>query len=92
MYLEVAVRDSAGVQVLEDDDDLRDVEDLEFLSEFGDVELDEVDELAALAVLLDEVEVGLVLEGVLQLHDPAVLQLRQQFLLHHRLVLLLLPL
>lgn len=81
-----------GMQVLEGVDDFGNVENLDLLCQLADIELDEVDELASLTVLLHEVEIGLVLEGVLQLVDARVLHGRQQLLLHHGLVLLLLPL
>jgi hypothetical protein len=86
------VGDAVGVQVLQNADYFCDIEYLDFLGEFGDVEFDEVDELSSLAVLLDEVEVGLVLEGVFELIDSGVFHGGEQFLLHHGLVLLLLSL
>lgn len=62
------------------------------MGEFADVDLDEVDEFPTFAVFLDEVKVGLVLEGVLELDDPIVLEDTEEFLLDHCLVFLLLPL
>lgn len=91
VYFEVAMRDAVGVQVLQYVDDFCDIEHLKFLSKFGDVDLDEVDELSTLTVLLNEVNVGLVLKSVLEFDNAIMLQLRKQFLLHHCLVLLLLP-
>lgn len=84
--------DAVGVEVFEGVDYFCDVEEFDLFCEFGDVEFDEVDEFSALAVLLNEVEVGLVLEGVLEFVDARVLHAGEQLLLHHRLVLLLLPL
>ncbi len=65
------------MQVLKGIDDFCDVENLDLFGQFGDVELDEVDELATLTVLLHEVKISLVLEGVLQLIDALVLHRRQ---------------
>jgi hypothetical protein len=84
--------DAIGVQILEDVHNFSDVEYLHLLRQFVDVQLDEVDELPSLAELLDEVEVGLVLEGVFEFVDACVFEVREQFLLHHCLVLLLLSL
>lgn len=72
-YFEVAVGNTIRVQVLKDVDDFCDVEDFDFFCEFGDVEFDEVDELSSLAVLLYEIEVGLVLESVFEFVDSGVL-------------------
>lgn len=84
--------DPDGMQVLEEVDHFCDVEESDFLGEFVDVGLDEIDKLSALAVLLHKIEGGLVLEGVAQFDDAGVLEVGEQLPLDHRLVLLLLPL
>lgn len=78
------------MQVLQGVDYFGNIENLDLFCQLADIELDEVDELASLTVLLHEVEIGLVLEGVLQLIDAGVLHGREQLLLHHGLILLLL--
>jgi hypothetical protein len=86
------MRDAIGVQILEGIDNFGNIKNLDLFSQSVDVRFDEVDELPALAVLLHEVEIGLVLESVLQFVNPRMLHRGKQLLLHHRLVLLLLTL
>lgn len=81
-----------SMQVLQSVDYLRNIENLDLFGQLADVELDKVDELASLTVLLNEVQISLVLEGVLQLINAGMLHGREELLLHHSLVLLLLTL
>jgi hypothetical protein len=80
-----------SMQILQGVDYLGNVENLDLLGELANIQFDKVDELASLTVLLHEVEIGLVLEGVLQLIYTGVLHGRKELLLHHSLILLLLP-
>ena len=86
------MRDAIGVQILEGIDDFGNIKNLDLFGQSVDVRFDEVDELPTLAVLLHEVEIGLVLESVLQFVNSRMLHRGKQLLLHHRLVLLLLTL
>jgi hypothetical protein len=49
------MRNTVGVQVLKDVDYFCDIEDLDFLGQFGNVKLDETDKLSSLAKLLYEI-------------------------------------
>lgn len=71
------MRDAVRVQVLEYVDDFCDIEYFDLIVEFIDVEFDEVDELPALAELLDEVEVGFVLKGVFESDYSGMFTIRQ---------------
>ena len=82
------MRDAIGVQIFESVDDFCDEEDLGLFCQFIYVGFDEVDELAAFAIFLHEVEIGLVLEGVLQFVDSWMLHGGQQLFLHHCLIFL----
>ena len=63
-YLEVAMSDSAFVDVLDDVDHLANVKYSDFLRQLVDVVLDEVSQVAALAVFQHEVEAVFVLKRV----------------------------
>jgi|688.fasta_scaffold72144_4 hypothetical protein len=91
-YLEISVGDTVRVQIFEYVNNLSNVEDLDLISKFIDVKLNEINKLPTLTELLNEVEVGLILEGVFERHDTRMLTIGQQLLLHHCLILFLLPL
>ena len=66
-YFDISVSDSIVMKILKKVDHLCDVEDSNFLSEFVDVEFDELDKLSTLANIKDEVQAILVLECVFEL-------------------------
>ena len=84
--------DAIGMEILQYIDNLGDIEDLDLISQFIDIKFDEIDKLPTLTELLNEVEVGLILKGIFQCDYSRVFTIRQQLLLHHCLILFLLPL
>ncbi len=62
------------VKVLKQIDDFGDVEDFNLLGELANVHLDEIYKLSPLTVLLHEVKIGLVLEGIFEFDDTIVLE------------------
>lgn len=83
---------SMRMEILEYIDNLSNVEDLDLISQFIDVKFDEIDKFATFTELLNEVEVGLILEGIFECYYTRMLTIGQQLLLHHCLILFLLPL
>jgi hypothetical protein len=71
------VRDAIRVQILQNINHLRDIKYLGLLGESGDVGSNKTSEIPTLAVLLNEVEHAVILEGVFQGHNAPVLDTGQ---------------
>ena len=92
MYLEISMRDSNFMQILQQIDNLGNIEHFSSLGQFIKVCFNEINELSPLTIFLNKVEGCFILERVAKFDDSWMFEICEKLFLYHRLVFFLLAL